>query len=277
MIKWCWFLLNFIFLFSCRTISKPVSSREYAVELLNQRKYAEASNIFKQILSQDPDQQNDTKILLASAYIGEAGLDIVAAFSALKPFIFDTNKNTRLAIKNIEGKNVNDPDFIKNYFLNYLEIVTEIVRLTQAFPNIALDNRPKIIEALLLVESVKIDNPYFLRARGLSLMLNFSQTLSYLREVFPTLDHEQMPTFANIICSFEPLIFLGNLEDLLKYSRRSVEDYLFIQESKGKNISKNLDSLNAATEKFNVIIDANRDAVVKTDVVLNNTKKYFCE
>ena len=71
----------------CKNVNERVDDKEYAKELLNQGKFHQARTLLQNLHQENPND-SEVSVLLASAYAGAAGLNVVDAWRMFEPMVF---------------------------------------------------------------------------------------------------------------------------------------------------------------------------------------------
>lgn len=98
----------FLTLTGCgKTRTGVIPPKEEAVSLMDTRQNAKAARVLEEALEKNPDD-DEAKLLLASAYMGLAGIDVYAIFDAFQDLIFRRSlKDQIITPKGDEGKKPN--------------------------------------------------------------------------------------------------------------------------------------------------------------------------
>ncbi|MBP9706936.1 MAG: hypothetical protein KBD78_04780 [Oligoflexales bacterium] len=259
--------------FGCKTTEDTVTQRERADELLNQRRYQDARTIYISFYEKNKSDE-ELPILIASAYAGEAGLDVVNAFEFIKPLLSDKNSKIKQAMKNANSaESVNKNNKL---IISYLDLLSEFFRISGSYPYIKGLERTYLVEAILYVGSIGKASRFYKRAKGLSLLLNITQMLNFLKDAFPGSTVENRSDFNYIICNVDLKAFKEMISYAVKYAQNSSLDYLELQELNKKQISKNMSTFYERTKEIEEILNAKTLDINELEFMLRGVRSNFC-
>jgi hypothetical protein len=217
--------LNFA---GCDSVSEPVDDKEYAKELLNQGKFQQARSLLQSLHAEKP-SDGEVSVLLASAYAGSAGLNVVDAWRMFEPMVFGEKvmqlQNTEPSDKPDENEKLSaDPaDFEKETY-KFLKSLAKDFNMLGRMPLTNLAGRSEINEGLKVLSSVDASSPEFGRAKLYSVFLNLFQFSGVLRASFPESADATDYDLQSVICNFNPTIFFQNLDLGMTYVNSAVSN-----------------------------------------------------
>ena len=178
---------------SCGKKEKQISKIDQAREALNNRQYATATIILRELFEKNPDS-GEIKVLLASALTGSAGFDFTQSFPAFEQALKMTNSDSSIPVSDDNIKaSAPDKPANPNELSLYLEktlrgMSGEIIKFLNILKFIPFvdkgDGRDKIKEAILVLEGISEEDKYYTTSVGYSLLLNSIQFLNLLRDIF---------------------------------------------------------------------------------------------
>jgi hypothetical protein len=276
------FIAFALFLFGCGNIKETVSEKDYAVELLNNRKYPESIAVLKKLVAEHP-EDDSFKILLATAYGGLAGIDVVDSFKVFIPMLFgddalgkryrklDALDKSRSEKVDAGGKNIEK---------NILTLIDQLMVGFAAFfgrPNIEIAQRTSLVESLVTLSYINESSPYYVKAKSYSTIINLIQFINYARDAFPDVNEDEFQSYATLVCAFDPAIFLAGLADSSRYLSNAASDLITVSKITGRQGSNNLESLKDRITEISNTYDGHQDSIVALDLVLKGVKSALCE
>ena len=271
-----------IFLGGCEKISDDVSDRDYALELLNKRNYTESVEVLKSLVAENPD--NDSfKILLATAYGGLGGIDVVDSFKIFAPLLFTddslSKKHRKLEAKVNSSSNqeVSPGSKIEK---NILSVIDQLLMGFSIFfgkPVAGQAERASLVESLLILSYVGESSPYYIKSKSYSTIVNLIQFINYTRDAFPTLDPDETLTTATLVCAFDPALFIGGLVDSSRYLANATGDLAIVSKLAGRKDADKLQSLNNRIIEITTVYDGYQNSIVALDIALKGVKSSLCQ
>jgi hypothetical protein len=271
-----------IFFSGCGKIENNVSDRDYAIELLNDRNYADSIVVLKRLVADNPEDDSN-KILLATAYGGLAGMDVVNSFKMFVPTLYageSLRKRYQKIAVNPVGTETKPTEVGKKIEKDLLSVIDHMTTSFAAFfgrPNIELAQRTSLVEALLTLSYIPESSPYYGKAKGYSVIVNLMQFISYTRDAFPTLNGEEIPSYTNMLCAFDPALFLKGIRDSSRYLANAAADLIVVAKLTGRKSANNLESLGNRITEISETYDGYQDSIVALDLVLKGVKTSLCE
>ncbi len=212
----------------CSGVTEPLEDKEYAKELLNQGKFQQARTIL-QGLHKDSPSDGEVSVLLASAYAGAAGLNVVDAWRMFEPMVFGDKIMQLQEGESSEGAsdeeklNADPAEFEKETY-KFLTSLAKDFNVLGRMPLTNLAGRSEINGGLKVLDSVDSASSEYGRARLYSVFLNLFQFSGVLRASFPTSADAHEYDLQIVLCNFNPTIFFQNLDLGLTYVNKAVSD-----------------------------------------------------
>jgi len=206
-------LLIFLSL-GCQETTEVVTDKQHAEDLLNQNRYSQAKDILKQLHTENP-TDDKVAVMLATAYAGSVGLNVIDAWRMFEPMFFQEYSAKLLADSREDPENKSE-HFEKETYKFFASLAKDF-NILGRLPKLDRTGRVEINEALLVLTTVTGDKPNFLRAQLYSVFLNLFQFSGVLRDSFPNLPEGTEFEFASIVCEFNPSLFFQNIELGLTY------------------------------------------------------------
>ena len=259
----------------CGSVTEPLDDKEYAKDLLNQGKFQQARSLLQNLHKNNP-SDGEVSVLLASAYAGAAGLNVVDAWRMFEPMVFG-DKVMQLqgeepsAIEKDEKLSADPAEFEKETY-KFLTSLAKDFNVLGRMPLTNLAGRSEINEGLHVLNSVDSASPEYGRARLYSVFLNLFQFSGVLRASFPESTDARDYDLQIVLCGFNPTIFFQNLDLGLTYVNKAVSDIKsasevmnFRKELKIESLEKSL----ATLHKYKDRGDINMGEIIATKSTFN--------
>jgi hypothetical protein len=260
-----------------------VSEKQDALDSLNRRDYQRAIAVLEQLQRRDPDDQ-EVKILLASAYGGSVGLNVVDSFSAFGPLLFDSSEKSDKSaglklVQQDPGSVLPTPDKVVRFFTQYFESLGDGAALYFNMPYTTREARPRLVSAILLTQTVPKESLEYDRAQALAVLLYTAQFLNYLRDAFPGLQVENpnQISMSQLACSIQPLSLAENLRVATEYAGQGIESWRVVTSLRGLPFKPNMEKALAQSKELLEYLKDHQGAAVVADVISNRLRKQFCE
>lgn len=156
------FLLLGLCLFGCSTSKEETAPLTKAYRLLDKSENAEAIVLLEEFLKTHPDNE-EAQILLSSAYLGAAGLDVFATYNTFRDLLFEKSLG-EVFFKKPKLPQEANPEYPKTeavlekfiYSLDFfLTQLRNVVHFLDRFPHVKSHHWPLLDEALVHLAEVK--------------------------------------------------------------------------------------------------------------------------
>lgn len=275
---------------SCRTRSDKVSPRNQAIEYLNQRDYDHAIPLLEEIVATD-DQDQNSKILLASAFTGSVGLNMIDSYDLFISLLFnkDDNDSKRNIDTQANDQKIQSPatppgtEAVSNKTLFKREILTFLDNLTTGFyfvftlPYSTGTEREKLFRAITILEKVPENCPEFFQAKTFSAVISLNLFANYLNDSFTDLRKMAHVSAIDLICSMNAKVFVKDFKVSLKYLENGADQTIKAAQSKNKKISPKLSKLQTKVKKLYSLYDSYESKLTDFEILLNDFKVETCE
>ena len=256
---------------SCGKKEKQISKIDQAREALNNRQYATATIILRELFEKNPDS-GEIKVLLASALTGSAGFDFTQSFPAFEQALKMTNSDSSIPVSDDNIKaSAPDKPANPNELSLYLEktlrgMSGEIIKFLNILKFIPFvdkgDGRDKIKEAILVLEGISEEDKYYTTSVGYSLLLNSIQFLNLLRDIFGEFTNKDSGSIrfkreSELICNVKYSEVVDNSISSTYYMRNAVKNLNQIAVTKAQ-VATIIKKLVQLTESFENVVQASR-------------------
>jgi hypothetical protein len=259
----------------CKNVNERVDDKEYAKELLNQGKFHQARTLLQNLHQENPND-SEVSVLLASAYAGAAGLNVVDAWRMFEPMVFGEKVMALQEENPSNGENqeklTTDPTEFEKETYRFLSSIAKDFNVLGRMPLTNLAGRSEINEALQVLNKVDSTSPEYGRAKLYSVFLNLFQFSGVLRASFPTSTDTQDYDLQIVLCNFNPTVFFQNLDLGLTYVNNAVRDVKSASEVMNFRKELKIDSLEkglATLHKYKERGDVNMGKIIATKSSFN--------
>lgn len=255
-------LVTSLCLGGCNGVTEKIDEKEYAKELLNQGKFQQARSLLQNLHKNHPND-GEVSVLLASAFAGEAGLNVVDAWRMFEPMVFG-DKVMKLqggepAGSENEEKLTADPAEFEKETYKFLTSLAKDFNVLGRMPLTSLAGRSEVNEGIHVLDTVTSTSPEYGRAKLYSVFLNLFQFSGVLRASFPSSSDAREYDLQIVLCNFNPTVFFQNLDLGLTYVNKAVTDIKlasevmnFRKELKIESLEKSLVTLHSYKERGDV-------------------------
>lgn len=223
-----------------------MSIEDQAEQLINERKFVDAIALLDQRREQDTDGR--LTLLLASAYAGDAGINLIDSYSFFAGFLLEKPSSPSRDARKIPDDGGADKLLALAQLLQlYLMTVASDSHLFFTIPRLTRDNRSKLVEAMLQVESIDQSKETYIRGRQYLVFLNLIQFGNYFKDLFPNVDFSKDLTAVDLICGLEPNSFVLNFEQALASFMAALKALDEVQAEKPIRTKSEIESLKSIT------------------------------
>lgn len=224
----------------CAQTEEP-SKIDQANYYLNLRRFPEAIKILEKLHAEEM-ENIDVSLLLASAYVGSTGFNVVDAYEAFRPFFLaDNSQYFDLSLKNQAptlSSVVNGNSPLEKFQLaaaQFLQEARQLMFAIRNIPQISFSGRKNLVQSAKILEEVELfELKDVIRVRSYSVLVNALQFANSLRdgiEVSRFLDDgDEVP----LICFVQPAEFLGNIASANRFLSRLLADVADVRTAQGK-------------------------------------------
>lgn len=266
---------------ACGKVEAPVSRKDEAVEALNARRFEDAISILSELHAENQ-ADGEISYLLATAYAGSTGFNVVDAFEAFEPALFKSHEAKKKGAELVEEQTAaNDlavyrTDLEKSS-VRFLQQVSLNFATLADIPYVESARRERLVEALLLVDKIDKGNLYYVRGRAYGSLLNALQFLNYVRDAVQSALVKDSVTFLDLVCALQVRIFLENLEISTGYLLNSIADLNLAFKAHEKTVPENLSLLKDAATHVQQVYQQNKGRFSEADLLFEATKKAYCD
>lgn len=286
------FIISTLFIVSssCRSRQQAVSPRNRAIEYLNQRDYDHAIPLLEEIVAAD-DQDQNSKILLASAFTGSVGLNMIDSYDLFISLLFnkEDNASKRDIANQPKDENSSNPsaspskESVTNKTLFKREILTFLDNLTTSFyfvftlPYSIGTERDKLFRAISILEKIPDDRPEFFQAKTFSAVISLNLFANYLNDSFTDLRNMTHVSAIDLICSMNAKIFVRDFKVSLKYLEDAADQTILAANSKGKKVSPQLSKIKTKVMNLHDLYVTYENKLTDLELLLTDFKAETCE
>ncbi len=223
---------------ACDRQDSKLTDRERVAYFLNTRDYEAAISILTDMINADS-LDYGLQVQLASAYAGAAGLNTYHAYDVLGPYInkqVDTKQDLKAKRHNLsatasaaslrdnseEIKNDNEIAKFEKLMIHHLTNFLTAFTLAFRLPHIALIDRPKLIQAIVILGTVPEEDINYERAQIYRAVLSLVQYLNFMRDSFPSLTTLEEGDTKTFLCALDVNNALLNFDSISFYLNDAV-------------------------------------------------------
>lgn len=279
---------------SCRKVVEDATEDEVITYYLNHQRYEEAITLLKPRIGRKSDDSSD-RILLASAYAGSVGINIIDCFEALKPKLFDQGGDDKSEQGSLAFSSAHLADESDN---KEVEVVTtqestlqaekELLKFTQQgsdfldmavkLPDIPLEKRFRILYGIKTLQDMSSDSKSYVIGRLYTAILSVVQFLNYFRDALPHAgSHAIEAPFRRIYCGLDLRIFLQNISISSTYLSLAFEGFNDARRRSNNPTYENLQIASETLRRLNGRLAENADLADLTIIAHNSHKHEYCE
>ncbi|RYZ90252.1 MAG: hypothetical protein EOP04_04480 [Proteobacteria bacterium] len=242
-----------------------------AKESLNQGDYQGAIGILEVHNKQNP-EDNESKTLLASAYAGSVGINLVDSYSFFETLIHKDKDSVRKKVVVAEGEEVKAIGKKIQSFL--LEIASQSAVFFD-IPFVKLQDRTALEKALATVRSVQKGTEAERRIRLYSGFLHLLQFTNYFKDIFPGLNFKSTPSGIDLICALETQFFVDNLNLSLDHFEALSDDLAFLYFYKNLKVGQKATELRKLAGELREKLKSTRTDQIQ--VVISSLQADYCQ
>ena len=283
-------IVIFLVINACAVIEQDVSPKEQAVSHLNAREFHEAISILMRLNQENPDD-DEIKILLASAYAGSTGLNIIDSFHVFKPLIFKEEKDKSGISENdfnlvdseslADVETAVDPEVearlkMKKSMVRLFDSLSDGFAIIFSMPYSEAVERRKLVEALLILKQIPAHSSYYVKANHYMVLLNLTQFLNYTKDAFPDTKFTEGDRASHLLCNFKPSIFFRNTESSFSYLISGINSFEIVRKDLEKEMSPKLVSLKDSVTQINKYYLEKQNSMLIFDLVYAQLNQSHC-
>jgi hypothetical protein len=285
--------------FGCGTIKQKVDPKDEAIDDMNHQRYEDAIAILESLHATTPTDSSVT-VLLASAYTGSVGFDVINAFDALGPFLFHglqgSGSKPSFGLLDQAASDAAPPAVdptvaaqpaspidggsLKGFESKTVQFLNQLTSNFTSFVNIPftqLKDRRRLVQALLVLEAIPKDDPNFVKSKIYSALVNALQFLNYTRDSLTGIVGKPSVTFLDAVCSLEIQTFMQNLEASTGYLLSSTQDLTIAYQTFDKPIPAGLSQLSSSAAHVKDAYEQDKGTLSDTDLVFTTTRATYCQ
>lgn len=285
-------------LFSCYRTEQKVERKEAIRYALNQRDYESAIVLLEELLSNSP-KDDQSRILLASAYSGSIGINAIDCFEVLRPKLFDRpiggNKGNAHPVsignlyhstiqftdQSVESKKQEAIRALEKQLLMFARQLGDVFEAAFKIPHVPADQRELINKSLTLLSEVPQGSEHYMTAQLYLGILAFVQFMNYFRDGIPERlsaeVRETMPWYLAIYCQLDLGLLLPNLSKAIEFLTLSLDGVYRAKRTSQSSVFKNLEFASLSLKNANELYLVNQDIFELSEWLFRATKYEFCE
>lgn len=264
-------LLIFL-LISCRRVNEGTDVVGTALHLLNESRYDEAIGLLRPAVEKTPGN-SDARLVLASAYAGSVGFNLIDSYSSFEKLLFD---------KPLIAANLTSPpsqhlqEILKaeHELISFLEELQEGATVIFGLPWVAPERRGRVLHAVVALEAIQKNDPNFHRSAVYRSMLFSLLFLNTLRDSLPA-PSEMPKSSIGFFCAINMWRLVENvtrMRRLLSYTLAAVHD-VYPEPEKAPPA---LDKIRKSLERMREILDRNRNVTAITTLAHGALRNEIC-
>ncbi len=261
---------------SCQHRTKDLNPTDKAEQMINERRYAEAISLLEDDSLQD--ESGRRTLLLASAYAGSAGVNLIDSYSFFSGFLVDSGQMPKKPKKTTDKNSTNKDSlqFLSQTIQAYLMTLASDSRLLLSVPHLSAGNRSSLNEAILTAGKTKTDQEYYSRARQYLVFLNLIQFGNYMKDVFPKVDFSASVTSIDLICGLEPQSFVLSFESAINSFSAAIDALDDLQKVKPLKIKSQIEDLKDIVSSLQSQLNILRPNLNDVTLMLNGMQQGYC-
>jgi hypothetical protein len=206
----------------CQTRETEVTPKQAAIRHVNQQQYDEAIAILDPLVKKNPADE-ESRILLASSYVGSAGFDVIESFEFFIKFVHDGDSKSLKLLAEDPARP--DPRNFEATFVAFLADYADVLEQIAVIPYIKEEQkRNKVNQALVHLGEIPVGSDLYLRARLYSAYLNVFQYLNYMRDAVPAFNPKEKLSFRSFVCKVNVAVLVQNLDKSSGYLLHGLDD-----------------------------------------------------
>ena len=263
---------------ACGSVTESVSDVQFAEDLLNRGEFEQAKSLLESLRISNKSDDHVT-VLLASAYAGGAGINIINAWSMFEPLAFENKTSLTLASlesnsnQTPDGTNVDSKEFEKSTFKFLSELATTFNVLGK-IPTITKQGRIDVDKSISILTEIAPDQKNHVRSQMYSSLLNLFQFSTYIREGLPKTQAGENFSLQNLICGLNPIEFINSISTSLPYLTNAVTNAETAIKSASANKKVKLAQLKGSLTKMAALqgtVNSHAAAITALKTVYSNT------
>jgi hypothetical protein len=260
--------------------NETVSAKQEAAEAINQRNYDHAIAILEAYKRSNP-HDHEAAILLASAYTGSVGVNVIDSYGALEPLLKSEPKTSTANQQSTRPSEaeIPDKDNVVRSVTAFLETIDDSIAVFFKFPYAINSKRARLVSGLILITDIPKDSREYEDALSLSVIINLTQFLNYVRDMFPSLQNGETVNvkFSDLVCAISPTALSSNLGIALQYGSNALVSWKNLSLIRGKAFLPSLEKSLNTIRKIQSHLDQQQGALLVSDAIANHLRKSFCE
>lgn len=257
--------------YGCMRRIEPLSDKQLANKLLNERKFEEAISLLE-TMHKDQPSDDETTLLLASAYSGSVGVNVVDSAGIL----FNSKSRKQSARKKTLGNNLDVKDSVADDLIKFLSAFEIYLTMFYSIPHTPLDQRPRLIESILLASTISEESTKAKSAVAYLALLNLVQFLNYMKDAVPINSEENLPSSLEMICGLNIEVFSKNFDKSLEFLTEGLA-YLTKMHLKKETVDTDvIVNLEQQAKALRLKYSENQSNISGTNVLFSFTKPSFC-
>lgn len=259
---------------ACSQSIEKTDAKGNARHLLNKGEYEKAIQILE-ASAQTGVADAEERLLLASAYVGSVGVNLVESFPAFQQFLFsDSNRDTTKSTKDQPPSDIADRMAAERAILNMIGDLVVGAKVIFGLKWIPPEKRTRLFQAAAQLDLVPKDSRHYQSAliyRTITFsalfMMTFRSTLKEPQKIFS----EPLAVF----CAIDVVRFADNLrmiEMAVLLLNDTAEELTKANERPSKNVLKIVDAI----RRLNRFFESNRSALTRAYFAQGALRNELC-
>lgn len=254
---------------SACSVEESVSEKELAKDLLNKGRYDQAIAVLKPEVEARPDAEG--RILLASAYAGSVGFNVIAAFALFEPLLFD---RPGVSLTQDAGTSADD-DLIRETYL-FLDSYSKTFGTISGVPHVAAESRGRLVAAIDQLHAVDSGAAEFGKARAYAGVLQALQFLNYMRDSIAASADGRPLSFMDLVCRLDIRGFSDDVDITIGYFVQALADLETAHVAQGRPFAPRIADFKGRAETLRDGLKENTSRLGELDVAFTSSKAAYC-
>lgn len=272
---WSFAVLLILILSACRPVSEKTDDVGVARHLLNKGEYEQAIGLLSES-GQRADTPAEQRVLLASAYAGSVGVNLVDSYSAFSELLFkDALVNSKLALDEQSALEISDRLVAEREILSFVTSLGESAKVIFGFKWIPPEKRTRVFLAAMQIDAIPKESDAFVAARVYKVIILSALVMSTFRDSLGS-PEKVFSSPLETFCELNGSRFgetVGRLQAQMTLLNGATEEIV----ASGKPVSKSLSKLYKMVERLRGFFEKNRSVAVRSYFANGALRNELCK
>ncbi len=274
-------IIGLMLLFGCVQESPAVDRKDRAKEYLNHRQFQAAIALLDELHRANP-RDDETSVLLASAYAGSVGINVIDSLPIFQTVLIDQRQSHVVASESDLPRPPGSADdttetSAAHEIANFFDDVGRHFRTVEKIPHVPIDERKNLVEAFLVLRTVSQDSAYYQRARSYSALISMLQFLNFIRDSLHKPNQNGSPDESELICQVKMVGLVDNMTSAIRYLSIMSDDLTEVMTATGqKELPGNLKNVQENAQRVVEIFETHRESVESGQLVERTFTSSIC-